>query len=32
MAHDLPPTRWSEIADEIAAIVARAPQPVGAAS
>jgi pimeloyl-ACP methyl ester carboxylesterase len=32
MAHDLPPTRWSEIADEIAAIAARAPQPVGAAS
>jgi pimeloyl-ACP methyl ester carboxylesterase len=32
MAHDLPPTRWTEIADEIAAIAARAPQPVGAAS
>jgi pimeloyl-ACP methyl ester carboxylesterase len=30
MAHDLPPTRWKEIADEIAAIAARAPQPVAA--
>ena len=29
MAHDLPRTRWNEIADEIAAIAARAPQPVG---
>jgi pimeloyl-ACP methyl ester carboxylesterase len=32
MAHDLPHTRWKEIADEIAAIAARAPQPVGATS
>ncbi|HEX6659043.1 MAG TPA: alpha/beta hydrolase, partial [Ilumatobacter sp.] len=30
MAHDLPHTRWKEIADEIASIAARAPQPVGA--
>lgn len=32
MAHDLPRTRWNEIAGEIAAIAARAPQPVGAVS
>jgi pimeloyl-ACP methyl ester carboxylesterase len=32
MAHDLPHTRWKEIADEIASIAARAPQPVGATS
>ena len=32
MAHDLPHTRWKEIADEIAGIAARAPQPVGATS
>jgi pimeloyl-ACP methyl ester carboxylesterase len=32
MAHDLPHTRWKEIADEVAAIAARAPQRVGAAS
>jgi pimeloyl-ACP methyl ester carboxylesterase len=31
MAHDLPRTRWKEIADEIAAIAARTPQPVGGA-
>ena len=32
MAHDLPPTRWNEIADEIVAIAARAPPSVGAAT
>jgi pimeloyl-ACP methyl ester carboxylesterase len=32
MAHDLPHTRWKDIADEIKAIAARAPQPVGAAT
>jgi pimeloyl-ACP methyl ester carboxylesterase len=32
MAHDLPHTRWDDMADEIASIAARAPQPVGAAS
>jgi pimeloyl-ACP methyl ester carboxylesterase len=32
MAHDLPRTRWKDIADEIKAIAARAPQPVGAAT
>jgi pimeloyl-ACP methyl ester carboxylesterase len=32
MAHDLPRTRWNDMADEIAGIAARAPQPVGAAS
>jgi pimeloyl-ACP methyl ester carboxylesterase len=32
MAHDLPHTRWKDIADEIASIAARAPQPVGATS
>ena len=29
MGHDLPRTRWAEIADEVAALAARAPQPVG---
>jgi pimeloyl-ACP methyl ester carboxylesterase len=29
MGHDLPRTRWKEIADEIASIAARAPRPVG---
>ena len=29
MGHDLPRTRWAEIADEVAALSARAPQPVG---
>jgi pimeloyl-ACP methyl ester carboxylesterase len=32
MAHDLPRTRWKDIADEIKAIAARTPQPVGAAT
>src|SRR5215218_3829797 len=32
MAHDLPHTRWDDMADEIAGIAARARQPVGAAS
>ena len=32
MAHDLPHTRWNDMADEIAGIAARARQPVGAAS
>ena len=32
MAHDLPHTRWKEIADEIQSIAARAPHPVGATS
>jgi pimeloyl-ACP methyl ester carboxylesterase len=32
MAHDLPHTRWREIADEVASIAARAPQRVAAAS
>jgi pimeloyl-ACP methyl ester carboxylesterase len=32
MAHDLPRTRWNDIADEIAGIASRAAQPVGAAS
>ena len=32
MAHDLPHTRWNDMADEIAGIAARAQQPVGAAS
>ena len=32
MAHDLPHTRWDDMADEIAGIAARAGRPVGAAS
>jgi pimeloyl-ACP methyl ester carboxylesterase len=30
MGHDLPRTRWAEIADEVAALAARAPHPVSA--
>jgi pimeloyl-ACP methyl ester carboxylesterase len=29
MGHDLPRTRWKEIADEIASVAAHAPRPVG---
>jgi pimeloyl-ACP methyl ester carboxylesterase len=32
MGHDLPRTRWDDMADEIAGVAARAPQPVGTAS